>query len=190
VPASELPQFRCHAAPDDTGAFGPTNAVCTCCNEYRGWAYAGPTYGKSSVGVVCPWCIASGAAAEKFAVEFIDAVDVPARMSPESLRELTTRTPGTLDIARTDRPWPFHCADAMRFLGGFNQSDQAAAYEQVRERLEREKLNLPVGVEPSIESFNTHVRRYWELMRPHWNAPLRFDCLHCGARIEIPKTRR
>ena len=90
------------------------------------------------------------------------------------------RTPGAAQIFECEREWPFHCRDAMRYLGAFNHSEWGAASELVSKRLSEER---------AAEGTEAFAKAYLELMRPFWSAPLRFECLHCGERMFLERRR-
>ena len=63
-----LPHFRYHPDPLATEAFQELGEPvrCPCCGEETSVVYRGPFYTIDEVNGLCPDCIASGAAAEKF----------------------------------------------------------------------------------------------------------------------------
>lgn len=70
---SELPRFPYHRDPIASGSVRESSVPCECCGEVRGVLYAGVIYCVPKVDSLCPWCIASGAAADKYGAEFFDA---------------------------------------------------------------------------------------------------------------------
>ncbi len=79
----ELSVFRYHPDPVGSGSVVPSDASCQCCDEARGFVYDGPVYSEEDVDAVCPWCIASGEAHEKFDATFVDS-EAFADGTPES----------------------------------------------------------------------------------------------------------
>ena len=69
----ELPYFPYHRDPVASGSIRQTDALCECCGQSRGVLYDGVVYSQSEVEALCPWCIASGAAADKYDAAFFDA---------------------------------------------------------------------------------------------------------------------
>lgn len=66
-----LPLFKYHPKPLETGAFEQDKTVeCDCCEQQTSVYYSGPFYCVDEVEHLCPWCIANGSAAEKFAGSF------------------------------------------------------------------------------------------------------------------------
>ncbi len=69
----ELPHFPYHRDPQASGSLRRTDDACECCGQSRGVLYDGVVYTRSKVKALCPWCIASGAAADKYIAAFFDA---------------------------------------------------------------------------------------------------------------------
>jgi uncharacterized protein len=70
----DLPRFPYHRDPIAAGSIRHSDAPCECCGEARGALYQGVIYCIPRVKDICPWCIASGAAADKYNATFFDAV--------------------------------------------------------------------------------------------------------------------
>ena len=93
--SGKLPFFKYHPDPLKTGSFQELDepAVCPCCGEKTPVIYTGPFYAIDEVDGLCPSCIASGAAAEKFDGAFQDSestdeVDDPDQLDPAHPRLL------------------------------------------------------------------------------------------------------
>ena len=71
---AQLPKFKYHPDPLDTGAFEEVDPpqVCECCGEAASVRYRAPFFAEANVKCLCPMCIANGTAAEKFDGEFQD----------------------------------------------------------------------------------------------------------------------
>lgn len=109
-----LPSFRYHPDPVATGSIQHSGGGCPSCGEVTGWAYATTPYGMGEQPEgLCPWCIASGAAADRFGSQFCDQIvgDVP----EEVAEELRLRTPGF--VSWQGERWLAHCGDACAYLG-------------------------------------------------------------------------
>jgi len=67
----QLPSFRYHPDPLGTGAIKATpDSPCLGCNRIRGYLYVGPVHTEKNFILdehLCPWCVADGIAAKKFA---------------------------------------------------------------------------------------------------------------------------
>ena len=72
----QLPVFKYHPDPIDTGTFVTSEAECAVCNQKTGYVYEGPLYSleadedDESQASVCLWCIANGNAATKLNVQY------------------------------------------------------------------------------------------------------------------------
>ena len=72
----QLPYFKYHPDPISTGSIKKSNRTCESCEEQRGFIYTGSFYSKHSLNDICPWCIASGFAADKYDGSFISQIDL------------------------------------------------------------------------------------------------------------------
>ena len=99
--SADLPFFKYHPDPFATGTFRRLDepVFCPCCGRETYIVYAGPFYSEDEVNNLCPHCIASGAAAEKYSGEFQDSESTDKVNSPEKLDELVHRTPRLLRLA-------------------------------------------------------------------------------------------
>lgn len=72
--SASLPLFRYHPDPLASGSIRAASETCACCKRDTGWIYTATFYTAQDVsGRFCPWCIADGSAAERFAGEFTDS---------------------------------------------------------------------------------------------------------------------
>jgi uncharacterized protein len=134
----DLPRFKYHAAPLNTGSVTPSERICEVCGGARGFAYQGTPYGMDDLKTICPWCIADGSAHEKFGLEFTDRQSIGGgeweSISREIADEVAFRTPGFSGWQQ--ERWFTHCGDAAEFLGpmGKEQLEQLGpeAIEVVR----------------------------------------------------------
>lgn len=112
-----LPAFRYHPDPLATGAFRKTEEplVCDCCGQPTRIFYKSPFYARRKVACLCPGCIASGAAAEKYDGAFQDADSADPVEDPLKLDELIHRTPGYSGWQQ--EYWRAHCGDFCAFVG-------------------------------------------------------------------------
>lgn len=124
---SVLPEFAYYPRAYEDGTIHPAeNAVCACCGKEVPYLYGGHfrflehVHGQEFK-EVCPWCIASGAAAGKFHGVFCkvkDVADVPEEIQ-KVVREQTPCFEGW-----KEEQWPAHCGDMMEYLG-------TAGYEEI-----------------------------------------------------------
>lgn len=113
-----LPTFKYHPDPVATGSVEANPDVeCVCCEQARGYIYVGPVYTSQEVNLdeeLCPWCIADGAAAEKFDATFNDCGTME-DVTEEVAGEIEERTPGF--VAWQQNEWLTCCDDGAAFLG-------------------------------------------------------------------------
>ncbi|MDE6593746.1 MAG: CbrC family protein [Oscillospiraceae bacterium] len=118
-----IPTFKYHPDPIKTGAFEKGEPQeCRCCEKLTDIWYCSPFYTKvEKVNVICPECISSGKAAEKFNGEFQDPANAGEVSDPAKLDELVRRTPGY--HSRQESYWPAHCNDYCAFIGYVDWTD-------------------------------------------------------------------
>lgn len=165
--SEDLPYFRYHPNPLTTGMFKRTNqgVCCQCCGQATHIYYAGPFYSEHYEHCFCPACIASGAAARKFAGEFQDSYEIDAGVEDQDkLEELIYRTPGYSGWQQEH--WRAHCGDFCAFLG------YVGAQELKSYGIMEEVLDDPLWDEEQKELIRTSVNG------GHLQCYL-FQCLHC-----------
>lgn len=112
----ELPKFKYHPDPIGTGNIKESDEACECCGKKTGCSYNSSIYAQEDIEFICPWCIASGEAAEKFDGLFCDEYPlVQAGLDESIFNEVTKRTPGYNSWQQED--WQTHCGDACEFHG-------------------------------------------------------------------------
>jgi uncharacterized protein CbrC (UPF0167 family) len=111
-----LPAFRYHPDPLASGSIVESKETCRCCEQNRGYIYAGPVYSEEDDldDVLCPWCIADGSAHDKFDATFVDIEAFPDETPKSAIEEIMNRTPGY--SAWQSEKWPACCGDATAFL--------------------------------------------------------------------------
>lgn len=124
--AQDLPTFRYHPDPITTGSVKVSSARCLSCEQSRGYIYSGPIYTEQEFDeTICPWCIADGSAARRFAATFTDiGGNEPGDVPRAVLEEIGFRTPG-FESWQQDH-WLYHCADGCAFLGRAGRQELAA----------------------------------------------------------------
>jgi len=99
--AAQLPKFKyqpcCAENEIFTRAKPGRPAVCQCCGRETLWYYES-MYCEKEIGCLCPDCISSGAAAEKFDGDFVQDAE-PLENGAEKTEELFKRTPGYTSLA-------------------------------------------------------------------------------------------
>src|SRR5215471_11215776 len=121
----DLPQFKYHPDPLNTGSVVASDAVCEVCGKARGFIYDGPIYCESEPEAICPWCIADGSAHTKLRAEFVDrdciGGDDWESVPPAIADEIAFRTPGFSGWQQ--ERWFTHCSDGAAFLGLMGQQE-------------------------------------------------------------------
>ncbi|GAB3949320.1 CbrC family protein [Streptomyces sparsus] len=167
--SADLPAFRYHPDPLASGSIRQSAETCVCCNRDTGWIYTAAFYTAQAVsGRFCPWCIADGSAAERFAGEFAVSYGLE-DVSEETLREVTRRTPGF--HAWQDPHWLVHCHDAAAFISEVGYTELAArpeALDQLRQDLRTNDWHDTA----QLEQFLTHLGETATAML--------FRCTVCG----------
>lgn len=130
-----LPFFRYHPDPLQTAAFllSDLPVVCDCCGNPTRIYYEEPFYAEEEIDYLCPACISSGKAAEKYEGEFQDAAYLESGVDDrEKLDELIHRTPGYCSLQQGY--WRTHCGDYCAFVGyvGYRDLKQMGIVEEVR----------------------------------------------------------
>lgn len=132
-----LPRFKYHPNPLETEAFliSETPVTCDCCEGNTTVYYTGPFYAEEEIEALCPECIASGRAAERFHGFFQDDCslenDISKEISSEKEEELLYRTPGYCGWQQ--EYWRSHCGDYCAFIGyvGYRELKQMGLIEEV-----------------------------------------------------------
>src|SRR5262249_9402592 len=78
---------------------------------------------------LCPWCIADGAAHEKFGASFTDEALFPAAIPQAVIEEVAFRTPGFSGWQQ--EKWLTCCGDAAAFLEPAGHAEISARYPQL-----------------------------------------------------------
>ncbi|MFC8097132.1 CbrC family protein [Streptomyces sp. NPDC057363] len=152
--STDLPFFRYHPEPLASGSIRASAESCACCGRSTGWIYTATFYSAQEVsGRFCPWCIADGSAAQRFAGEFTDSYGLDG-VRDDVLHEVTRRTPGF--HAWQDPHWPVHCRDASAFVGEVGYTELA----EHPEALDQLRTDLRIGGhhdEIQLERLLTHL---------------------------------
>jgi uncharacterized protein CbrC (UPF0167 family) len=167
--AAALPTFKYHPNCSELEIFTKAEpgrpTVCQCCGKETEYYYDG-MYSVEDVNCLCPECIASGAAAEKFDGDFIqdveEGVDDQAKTD-----ELTKRTPGY--TSWQGEYWLTHCNDYCAFIGEVGTKELA----------DRGIADEVFADYAAMDEFSVDdVKEY--LQKEGSMAGYLFRCLHCG----------
>ncbi|MDE6030311.1 MAG: CbrC family protein [Oscillospiraceae bacterium] len=158
--------FRYHPDPLKTGAFkNDETVICECCGKNTDTYYTGPFYSVKNIDYLCPECISSGAAAEKFDGAFQDDMSVDEVSDESKLDELVHRTPGYCGWQQ--EYWLACCDDYCAFLGYYTWEVLEAL--GITEELENTYREDICGID--FEDAKEHLTN---------NEGYLFRCLHCG----------
>lgn len=126
----------------------------------------GPCWGVGeSPEFLCPWCIASGRAAQKLQVCFTDITATNDPLPLTTKDELFHRTPVWSSFQ--DPMWMAHCGDAAAFLG-------EVGWDTLQ--------SLP-DAQQSLIDYGLPAERLPELRVHGWTAAFLFRCLTCGTHV-------
>lgn len=162
---SKLPKFKYHPNLYDPekapGALVFKEGVCQCCGKKTD-VYIPTMYCAEDVNCICPDCVATGRAAEKFDGDFIQ--DAEPVSDPAKREELFKRTPGY--VSWQGENWLACCDDYCAYLGD-------VGYQELKE----------MGLEHLIDEHKAESRMDFEndwLEKGGSLAGYLFQCLHCG----------
>jgi uncharacterized protein CbrC (UPF0167 family) len=172
-----LPVFKYHPDPISTGSIQAREVQCVCCEETREYVYVGPVYCRTNLDeAICPWCISSRLAYEKYEAEFTDIASIGGyddflhkTVSKEVKEEIAYRTPGFCGWQQ--ERWLAHCNDACAFLG-------PAGKKEVEKYNSQELLeSLRADIYMNEEDFHNYLN---SLDKEYGPTAYIFQCLHCG----------
>jgi uncharacterized protein CbrC (UPF0167 family) len=166
--ADNLPKFKYHPDPLDTGVVKAEATTCPVCSQRRSHVYEGPFYSKATVDGICPWCIHDGSAAKKYEGEFQDSAACEPVKNPAQLDELLHRTPGY--NAWQQEVWLSHCGDFCAYLGYADWNRLEPLADELSDDVDQAKEDLSLDDDELVEALDGGSL-YSYL----------FKCLHCGA---------
>ncbi|MDF2700996.1 MAG: hypothetical protein K0Q49_2560 [Haloplasmataceae bacterium] len=169
----ELPVFKYHFDPLNTGIIIKENIRCEVCNSNKNYKYIGPFYCIDEVEDICPWCIASGEAAKKYDGEFVDINSCEVVDNKEFLDELIYQTPSY--IGWQQEQWVSHCGDYCTFINYVGWKEIKHLSDELEEDLDLLRNKLGLSQKELEESLinNGTLQGYL------------FKCLHCGKHRSI-----
>ena len=164
-----IPIFKYHPDPLKTGAFSQGEVhTCGCCGKQTDIWYEQPFHSAQDVECLCPECIASGKAAEKFDGEFVDACSVGEVSDSAKLDELVRRTP--CYIGWQQEYWYAHCDDFCEFVGyvGWDEIEEMGIAQQIEKNYDEDICGFDFEDIKECLTNNGSMQGYL------------FRCLHCG----------
>jgi len=169
-----LPDFKYHRYPIQSGSGEESSASCECCGQARGYIYAGPVYSEEDLDdSICPWCISDGKAHAKFDASFVDEATLPDGLSEDIVHEVAWRTPGY--SAWQAEQWFSCCNDAMTFL-------EPVGIQEIRERYRELEFNVLGNIIYELHVSGGPAHRLLETLdKQHGPTAYVFQCSHCNA---------
>lgn len=171
----KLPFFKYHPNPLATESFckgldfgdeEPT--LCNCCGKPSLYWYRGPFYAEEEDLNLCPDCIASGAAAEKYDGDFTAPDHCEYVDDYEKIETICHRTPAFDSIQQGK--WLAHCGDFCAFIG------YARSWEDLEEQGLAETVTEGLAEKPCRFDLE-HIKC---CLGGSLDLGYLFRCLHCG----------
>ena len=169
----ELPDFKYHRHPIQSGSVVESKSRCKSCGEARGYIYAGPVYAEADLDdSICPWCIADGKAHQKFDAMFVDEAALPDGLPETVVQEVAWRTPGY--NSWQSEQWFDCCKDAMTFL-------EPAGIREIRARYRELEFSVLSNIIYDLQVSGGAANRMLETLNKE-NGPTAyvFQCSHCS----------
>ncbi len=143
-----------------------TKAICQCCGQETEY-YLEIMYCRENIQCICPECVASGRAAEKFNGTFIQDAEIDKVSDKEKTDELLKRTPGY--ISWQGEHWLACCNDFCQYIQevGIEDLKSMGIAEQVISEYEAD--NPEDYYEDCMEYLGNGIMQGYL-----------FRCLHCG----------
>ncbi len=141
-------------------------SICQCCRKSTKY-FLESMYCKENINCICPECVKSGKAAERFGGTFIQDAEVDKVKSTEKIDELMKRTPGY--ISWQGEHWLACCKDFCEYIGevGIEDLKKMGIAEQVISEYEKDNPND--YYEDCLEYLGNGIMQGYL-----------FRCLHCG----------
>lgn len=168
-----LPQFRYHPDPLQTGSIQKRDGTCACCGREVEFLYVSSVYSTHDLrSRLCPWCVADGSAHARFGATFSDDYSLLRAGLPLSVvEEVTARTPGY--DSWQQETWLAHCGDACAFIGD-------ATKDALRKLTPEQRAAIFDDAQVSDEDWSKFLQHYASGGDP---AVYHFRCLHCGTDV-------
>lgn len=141
-------------------------SVCQCCGQETEY-YLEKMYCRANIECLCPECVASGKAAEKFNGTFIQDAEFDQVSDKEKIDELKRRTPGY--VSWQGEYWLACCDDFCQYIGevGIEDLEEMGIAEQVISDYEED--NSDDYYEDCMEYLGNGIMHGYL-----------FRCSHCG----------
>ena len=171
--SANLPAFKYHRDPIQSGSVEKSQSRCRCCDQVRGFIYTGPVYSEEDLEEsICPWCIADGSAHDKFDATFVDEAALPDDLPENIIEAVAWRTAGY--SAWQSEQWFSCCKDAMTFI-------EPVGIREIRERYRELEFSILGNIIYDLHISGGAANRMLEsLDRQSGPTAYVFQCSHCG----------
>lgn len=172
--------FRYHKNAVTTGAFHQDQSViCDCCNKETDLYYEGPFYSIEDIDYLCPYCIGSGDATEKFKdLELIANVDKKLEGPDATEKNMELRCTPSYE-GWQEEVWLTHCNDYCEFIGYVKWKDLQKEVYNFPHRKDRKKVPIiDLIVTTDLEGMSREELRR-KLADNGLSQGYLFKCLHC-----------
>ena len=157
------PTFKYHPNAYELDIFIHEEGECSVCNQLRHLKYSADFYSDEEPEYICPWCIANGLAAEKFAGSFNDYIGVEV-IPKDKLDEVLYRTPSY--ISWQQQVWLSHCNEPCAFLAYVGAKEILPFWDELIKDIEQQEL--------SADFVKANLSKDGDMIG------YLFECLHCS----------
>lgn len=160
-------KFKYHPNVWDLNVFAESSEsdmkVCECCKKPTKY-YLQMMYSRENVECICPKCVASGEAAERFDGSFVQDAEVAKVSNEEKIKELFSRTPGY--VSWQGEYWLACCDDFCAYIGDVGTT-------------ELEEMGIADEVFEEYDARNEYEDARLYLVKEGTMAGYLFQCFHC-----------
>lgn len=170
----QLPQFKYHPNSYQLDIFKAEKGICSICHKERTIKYDYSFYSIDEPEYICPWCIASGEAAEKYHGSFNDYASIEgvsthldkasAIYLPEQFLDAVILQTPSYSSWQQER-WLVHCHEPCAFIGYIGAKEMNPYFNDIKPNIEQ------LGYSTEEVSNNLSVNGYM--------VGYLFECVHC-----------
>lgn len=167
------PQFKYHPNAYKLDLFEKEDGICSIYNQQRDLKYVCSFYSVDEPDYICPWCIANGAAAQKYDGEYNDYCgiegvssnpnDPSEKINSEFLDEICLKTPSYHSWQQ--EVWLVHCNEPCQFIAYADSETLKPIWDEVKADIEEN--GYPVELIQDHLSIDGDLTGYL------------FQCIHC-----------
>lgn len=168
LPVPDLPTFKYNPHALELGIIKKETTHCPACQQKRDYVYTSHFYTEEEILGLCPWCIKSGFASERYGGSFQDSYSCEKVDKDEYLTELCHRTPGYNGWQQ--EVWLSHCGDFCAFEGYVGWAEVKHLQAELQPDLVKIMQNYRLA-QAELASSLINGGRFQGYL---------FQCLHCG----------